>query len=361
MTATTNSAPVAVSVPSPDGGVEMRGLVRRYADVVALDHLDLTVAPGELVALLGPSGCGKTTALRVLAGFDTPDEGTVRVGGADITSQPPNRRGMGMVFQAFSLFPNLTVLDNVAFGLRVRGAPAIERRRRAAELLELVGLAATSSRYPHQISGGQQQRVALARALAIEPRVLLLDEPLSALDAQVRVQLRDEIRRLQQRLGITTLFVTHDQGEALSIADRVGVMRHGKLEQIASPDEIYHRPATAFVGEFVGTMNHLAGRLVSTNEVEVLGVRRPVTGTDPARVGQDVTVLVRPEAVTVKASADGTAIVVVRTFHGAVTRLTVRLADGEEIWSDLPSPSAAGVQPGARVEVSIVDTPVLVT
>jgi putative spermidine/putrescine transport system ATP-binding protein len=361
MTTTADAAATAAPSPTKNGGVEMRGLVRRYADVVALDHLDLTVAPGELVALLGPSGCGKTTALRVLAGFDTPDEGTVRVGGVDITAQPPNRRGMGMVFQAFSLFPNLTVLDNVAFGLRVRGEAAPVRRGRAAELLELVGLAATAGRYPHQISGGQQQRVALARALAIEPRVLLLDEPLSALDAQVRVQLRDEIRRLQQRLGITTLFVTHDQGEALSIADRVGVMRHGRLEQIAPPDEIYHRPATAFVGEFVGTMNHLAGRLVSANEVEVLGVRRPVTGTNPDRVGEDVTVLVRPEAVTVTASPDGTGIVVVRTFHGAVTRITVRLSDGEEIWSDLPSPSATGLQPGARVAVSIVDTPVLVT
>jgi putative spermidine/putrescine transport system ATP-binding protein len=342
--------------------VELRGLVRRYADVVALDHLDLTVAPGELVALLGPSGCGKTTALRVLAGFDTPDEGSVRVGGADITAQPPNRRGMGMVFQAFSLFPNLTVLDNVAFGLRVRGQAAPVRRERAGELLELVGLGATANRFPHQISGGQQQRVALARALAIEPRVLLLDEPLSALDAQVRVQLRDEIRRLQQRLGITTLFVTHDQGEALSIADRVGVMRHGKLEQIAPPDEIYHRPATAFVAEFVGTMNHLPGRLVEPKVVEVLGVRRPVTGAMPAAgTDHDVTVLVRPEAITVAGSPTGTGIVVVRTFHGAVTRLTVRLDDGEEIWSDLPSPSASGLQPGARVAVSIVDTTVLVT
>jgi putative spermidine/putrescine transport system ATP-binding protein len=341
--------------------VVLRGLVRRFADVTALDHLDLTLAPGELVALLGPSGCGKTTALRVLAGFETPDEGSVLVGGVDITSDSPSRRNMGMVFQAFSLFPNLTVADNVSFGLRVRKVAPGVRRNRAHELLELVGLSETANRYPHQISGGQQQRVALARALAIEPRVLLLDEPLSALDAQVRGQLRDEIRRVQQRLGITTLFVTHDQSEALSIADRVGVMRRGVLEQIASPDELYHRPATAFVAEFVGTMNRLRGKLVDAETVEVLGERRPVS-TAPQTVvtGDHVDVLVRPEAVVVTEDVDGPALVVARTFHGAMTRLSIRMPDADEILADLPSPSAAGLLPGVTVRVSLALSPVLV-
>jgi putative spermidine/putrescine transport system ATP-binding protein len=340
--------------------VELRGLRRRFGEVTALDDLDLTLGPGELVALLGPSGCGKTTALRVLAGFEVPDAGSVHVGGVDITSDPPSRRGMGMVFQAFSLFPNLCVADNVAFGLRVRGTPPAARRARALELLELVGLAATARRYPHQISGGQQQRVALARALAIEPRVLLLDEPLSALDAQVRSQLRDEIRRVQQRLHITTLFVTHDQSEALSIADRVGVMRQGVLEQIATPDELYHHPATAFVAEFVGTMNRLPGVLVDPDTVEVLGQRRPVRASPPSVVpGAAVEVLVRPEAVVVTADTDGPALVAARTFHGALTRLSVRLADATEVLADVPSPAAAGLRPGDTVSVTLALTPVL--
>ena len=239
--------------------VRLEGLSRHYGPVVALDHLDLTLHPGELVALLGPSGCGKTTTLRLLAGLEDADTGRITVGGKDITRVSAAKRDMGMVFQAYSLFPHMTVRQNVAFGLRLRKVSAAQRDKRAIEMLDLVGLSTQADRYPHQISGGQQQRVALARALAIEPQVLLLDEPLSALDAKVRAQLRDEIRRIQLEVGITTLFVTHDQEEALAIADRVGVMREGRLEQLAPPTEVYSRPATSFVAEFVG-LSQPAGR-----------------------------------------------------------------------------------------------------
>ena len=232
--------------------VRMEGLSRHYGPVVALDRLDLTLQPGELVVLLGPSGCGKTTTLRLVAGLEDADTGHITVGGKDITQLPAAKRDMGMVFQAYSLFPHMTVRQNVAFGLRLRRVSAAQRDKRALEMLDLVGLSTQADRYPHQISGGQQQRVALARALAIEPQVLLLDEPLSALDAKVRAQLRDQIRRIQLEVGITTLFVTHDQEEALAIADRVGVMREGHLEQLAPPTEVYSRPATSFVAEFVG-------------------------------------------------------------------------------------------------------------
>ena len=209
--------------------VDLTDLTRVYGDVKALDGLSLHIEPGELVALLGPSGCGKTTALRILAGLDDATSGTVSVGDRDVSRVPANKRDMGMVFQAYSLFPHLTVLDNVAFGLKMRGKDKHERTSRAADMLDLVGLGAHKTKYAHELSGGQQQRVALARALAIQPRVLLLDEPLSALDAKVRAQLRDEIRRVQLDVGITTLFVTHDQEEALAVADRVGVMSQGRL------------------------------------------------------------------------------------------------------------------------------------
>ena len=221
--------------------VHLDGLRRDFGSTRALDDLDLSIEPGELVVLLGPSGCGKTTALRILAGLDDADAGRVLVGGKDVTGLPANRRNMGMVFQAYSLFPHLDAQRNVEFGLRLRGRRAGRAKsvaERAREMLDLVGLGGFAGRFPHQLSGGQQQRVALARALAIEPEVLLLDEPLSALDAKVRVQLRDEIRRIQTEVGTTTLFVTHDQEEALAVADRVGVMRAGKLEQLAAPAEV---------------------------------------------------------------------------------------------------------------------------
>jgi putative spermidine/putrescine transport system ATP-binding protein len=341
----------------PGVAVRLEGLTRRYGSVLALDGLDLDIAGGEFVALLGPSGCGKTTALRAIAGFDRPDGGRVRVDGRDVTDVPANKRDMGMVFQAYSLFPNLTVAENVAFGLRVRRRDKAERSGRAAELLELVGLADRAERYPHQLSGGQQQRVALARALAVAPQVLLLDEPLSALDAQVRVQLREEIRRIQLELGITTVFVTHDQAEALSVADRVGVLRAGRLEQIAGPDELYERPATAFVAEFVGTMNRLPARRAD-GEVELLGTRRPLTGAAPA--SGTIVALVRPESLLVEADPGGAGRVVTRTFSGASTRLLVALPDGTEVRVDVGSAASQDLTPGTAVTVRPAERPVLV-
>ena len=342
--------------------VRLEGLSRHYGPVVALDRLDLTLRPGELVALLGPSGCGKTTTLRLLAGLEDADGGRVVVGGRDLTRVPANKRDMGMVFQAYSLFPHMTVRQNVAFGLRLRRVGAAERDQRAVDMLDLVGLAQQASRYPHQLSGGQQQRVALARALAIEPQVLLLDEPLSALDAKVRAQLRDQIRRIQLEVGITTLFVTHDQEEALAIANRVGVMREGHIEQLAPPTEVYARPATSFVAEFVGLSNRLAGE-VRGGSVIVRGFTLPLVERETPD-GQ-VVALVRPEAVTL-ASDDtpessllaGTVIAV--TFLGATSRVTVDLGD-VTVLAQLSTADAAALPAGSRVALTIRPDPVLVS
>ena len=272
---------------------------------------------------------------------------------------PASRRDMGMVFQSYSLFPNMSALDNVAFGLRMRKLGAGERRKRAGELLDMVGLAPQARQYPHQLSGGQQQRVALARALAIEPRVLLLDEPLSALDAKVRLQLREQIRTLQQRLGTTTLFVTHDQEEALSMADRVGVMRQGKLEQIAAPDELYDDPATAFVAEFVGVMNRIPGELQGSGTVSVLGstvpVRSPGGHSAAEAPGGDrtVDVLVRPEGLAMQVVENGNGIVTTRNFLGSVTRVGVLLDGDVAVQVDKPSSEAAALAPGTSVSVTL--------
>jgi putative spermidine/putrescine transport system ATP-binding protein len=310
--------------------VEFRGIRRTYGTTHALDGLDLALAPGELLALLGPSGCGKTTALRLLAGFDRPTAGTVLIGGRDVTGVPASKRDTGMVFQAYSLFPTMTAAENVAFGLRMRKVGAVARAARARELLELVGLGDRGGSYPHELSGGQQQRVALARALAVAPSVLLLDEPLSALDARVRVQLRDEIRRVQLAEGITTLFVTHDQAEALAVADRVAVLNAGRLEQVGTPQEVYARPATAFVAEFVGVLNRLPAERVGQGRVRVLGATAELDGDLGGGVAGPLTVAVRPEALAVAADGQGAAATVLSTtFLGPVTRLVVGTDVGE--------------------------------
>ena len=338
--------------------VEYRNVRRVFGTMAALDGLDLRIEPGELLALLGPSGCGKTTALRLLAGFDQPTSGSVLVDGEDVSRVPANKRDMGMVFQSYSLFPTMSARDNVAFGLRMRGESTGKRRHRAEDLLELVGLAEHSKKYPHQLSGGQQQRVALARALAVEPRVLLLDEPLSALDAKVREQLRDEIRRLQLELQVTTVFVTHDQEEALSMADRVGVMRSGRLEQCADPATLYDRPATPFVAEFVGAMNRLPATAESDGRVRVGSQVLTADGDSPA-AGASVTALVRPEAIVVTPDDAGDCVVIVATFRGSTTRLRLQREDGAEVLAEIASHRSADLSPGRRVSISLLDRPVL--
>jgi len=362
--ATNISPATAASAPgrAASGGapVNLQDVSRSFGAVRALNRLSLEIAPGELVALLGPSGCGKTTALRILAGFETADSGTVTVDGKDVAAVPAAKRDMGMVFQSYSLFPNMSALENVGFGLRMRKTGAADRRRRARELLELVGLSAQASQFPHQLSGGQQQRVALARALAIEPRVLLLDEPLSALDAKVRLQLREQIRSLQQRLGITTLFVTHDQEEALSMADRVGVMKDGMLEQIAEPAELYTRPATAFVAEFVGTMNRIPGERSVGGQVSALGTVTDVQSSCADVPPGAVDVLVRPENLRIAAVSGGNGIVTHRTFLGSVSRISVLLSGDVTVQVDVPSADAAPLAPGASVQVSLDGSPVQV-
>jgi putative spermidine/putrescine transport system ATP-binding protein len=361
----------APTTAGPGGAsVTLASLSRSFGSVRALDGLSLDLAPGELVALLGPSGCGKTTALRIVAGFEAADSGTVTVDGQDMSRVPAARRDMGMVFQSYSLFPNMVALDNVAFGLRMRKAGAARRRSRGMELLEMVGLADHARHYPHQLSGGQQQRVALARALAIEPRVLLLDEPLSALDAKVRLQLREQIRSLQQRLHTTTLFVTHDQEEALSMADRVGVMREGRLEQVAPPDELYARPDTTFVAEFVGTMNRIPGELRGSGIVTVLGAALAVQGGSPHNASEgEVDVLVRPEGMQLTPAASGpnrngggpNGVVAGKTFLGSLTRVAVLLPGEVSVVIDVPTATAAPLAQGTPVQVSMpADTAVLV-
>ena len=344
-------------------GIEVRleELRRSYAGVTALDGLSITMAPGELVALLGPSGCGKTTAMRLVAGLEEANSGRVMFAGKDVTGLPANKRDVGMVFQAYSLFPHMTAQQNVEFGLSLHKVSQVERRKRAGEMLELVGLSAFGNRYAHQLSGGQQQRVALARALAIQPTVLLLDEPLSALDAKVRSRLRDEIRRVQLEVGTTTLFVTHDQEEALAIADRVGVMNKGRLEQLGPPTEVYSRPATPFVAEFVGLTNRLPG-VVRDGEVEVRGIRLPLVHPDAAN--GPATALVRPEAVSLAPDGDsvpgplvGTVIAI--SFLGALSRVTVDLGD-VTVLAQLPTSEAGAHQAGTRVQLAIRKDPVLI-
>src|SRR5262249_29251684 len=286
------------------------------------------------LTLLGPSGCGKTTILRMIAGFEIPDAGTILLDGSDITDQAANKRPMGMVFQSYALFPHMTAEENIAFGLSIRRQPKNVIKQRCAELLELVGLSEKGRSYPHHLSGGQQQRVAIARALAVEPKILLLDEPLSALDAKVRVSLRNEIRRIQQQLKITAIYVTHDQEEALSISDRIAVMAKGQIEQLDNPEQIYSNPRTVFTATFVGASNRFHGVITSANEGRCLVENEElrISPTQDLHDGDQVLILVRPEMMAIYDSQDSTisdrektankigGIIQLRTFLGPLTR-----------------------------------------
>ena len=284
------------------GFLELTGIQKRFpGGVVAVEDFNLDAARGEFVSFLGPSGCGKTTTLRMIAGFEKPTAGTIVVDGTDITHRAPNQRNVGMVFQSYALFPNMTVADNIAFGLKVRKKPKAEIARRVEELIGLMHLEGRADRFPYQMSGGQQQRVALARALAFEPEVLLLDEPLSALDAKIRIVLRKEIRTIQRQLGITTVYVTHDQEEALSLSDRIVVMSEGRIEQIGTPSEIYNFPATSFVASFVGTLNLMPAGVVdpASGRVVVAGQEiRTARAIGDAKAGDRITMALRPEGIT---------------------------------------------------------------
>jgi len=310
--------------------LSVRGLAKRFGAAVALDGVDLEIERGAFTCLIGPSGCGKTTCLRVLAGLESATAGVVLSEGRDITGLSAAQRRVGMVFQSYALFPNMTVSQNIAFGLS-RKTPPAERQRRVEELLQTVGLPGFGDRRPVQLSGGQQQRVAIARALAPEPRVLLLDEPLSALDPQVRERLRGELKDLQRRLGVTTVMVTHDQAEALAIADRIAVMRAGKVEQAGAPQDIYDQPASAFVAGFVGAMNLLPARVTGLGVVEADGLGPMTVSTADFAIGDAVQLGIRPEAVALApaGSTEGVAARIHRReFLGAVVRLEVLAGPG---------------------------------
>ncbi|GAA1882185.1 ABC transporter ATP-binding protein [Lapillicoccus jejuensis] len=342
--------------PAPaDGGLVLRGVHKVLGGRTIVDALDLTVAKGELVCLLGPSGCGKTTTLRMVAGFLDPDAGSVTIDGQDVTSLPPERRPTAMVFQNYALWPHMSVFDNVAFPLKLRKTPKPELRQRVEAVLELVGLTHHLKSRPARISGGEQQRVALARALVQEPQVLLLDEPLSNLDAKLRVRVREDIREIQQRLGITTVIVTHDQDEALSVSDRVAVMNGGRIEQYAAPSELYRSPVTTFVGGFVGATNTVSGRLEPAGGgwvLDVGGSRVPVATTNLAAVGRDDdTVSVRPEDVVV--GGDGVPAAVERVIpRGHFTEVVLRLGSGAEaVRAYVDADAALAVGVGSSVPV----------
>ncbi|MCI0581970.1 MAG: ABC transporter ATP-binding protein [Chloroflexi bacterium] len=319
--------------------LELTGVQKHFGPTVAVEDFNLAAERGEFVSFLGPSGCGKTTTLRMIAGFEVPTSGTIVLDGTDITHRPPNRRNVGMVFQSYALFPNMTVGDNVGFGLKVRKRPGDQIRKRVGELLELVHLGDKMARYPYQLSGGQQQRVALARALAFEPQVLLLDEPLSALDAKIRVSLRHEIRAIQRQLGITTVYVTHDQEEALSLSDRVVVMSEGRIEQIGSPFDVYNFPSTGFVASFVGTLNVLPAVVVDPGGggLSVAGQAFRISRPISARTGSTISLALRPEMVSLGEAGGENVLrgtVADVSFLGSIVRIRIQVAEGVVVTVD---------------------------
>jgi putative spermidine/putrescine transport system ATP-binding protein len=312
----------------------LKNVSKHFADFTAVRDFNLDVQKGEFVSFLGPSGCGKTTTLRMIAGFETPSDGAITIDGQDITNKAPNQRHVGMVFQAYALFPNMTVAQNIGFGLRVRKEKEADVKQRVDEMLSIINLEKKADNYPYQLSGGQMQRVALARALAIRPEVLLLDEPLSALDAKIRVSLRAEIRSIQQKLGITAIYVTHDQEEALSLSDRIVVMNMGEMEQVGTPFEIYNFPKTVFVANFVGTLNTANAEVVDPAQglVSMDGVQfEAAQGTASRKKGDKVKIAIRPERFSFASEQKKANVVDCRieniTFLGSVVRIQVMIGN----------------------------------
>jgi putative spermidine/putrescine transport system ATP-binding protein len=327
-------------------------ITHRYGPATAIDNVTLDIEGGELVALLGPSGCGKTTLLRAIGGFINQTEGHVIVGGERIDHLPPNKRSVGIVFQNYALFPHMTAAENVAYGLEARGVPKANARSRVEEMLGLVKLAHLERRYPKELSGGQQQRVALARALAVDPSIMLLDEPFAALDKNLRLDMQIEIKRIQRLAGTTTLIVTHDQEEALSMADRVAVFNQGRLEQFGTPSEVYDRPQSLFVNTFVGTANLLPGKLVRTNgssahvELALGGEIATRAPSESLAIGEAVTVCVRPEHLRISNGSGGIAGAVEMGLPlGAMIVHEIRTADGRAL--KITEPRSAGTEPRA--------------
>jgi putative spermidine/putrescine transport system ATP-binding protein len=345
--------------------LELENVRKQYGPNTVVHDFNLSVARGEFVSFLGPSGCGKTTTLRMVAGFETPSSGMIRLDGKDITDLRPNQRNVGMVFQSYALFPNLTVAANIAFGLKVKKRPAAEIKARVEEMLALIKLPQLGGRYPYQLSGGQQQRVALARAIAVKPQVLLLDEPLSALDAKIRVSLRSEIRSLQRNLGVTTIYVTHDQEEALSMSDRVVVMSEGRMEQVGAPFEVYNYPRTRFVASFVGTLNILNGTVVDPDKGRVTIDGQEITtvrGVVDAARGDVRPVALRPEAIVLNGSGSNrlNGAIDEVSFLGAVVRIRVRFRDSSISLDTFNNPNAPPPKHGDKVVVSFAPEDVLV-
>ena len=350
-----------------DSFLSIQHVNKSFGDVTVVQDFNLDVAPGEFVSFLGPSGCGKTTVLRMVAGFEEPSAGKIMIGGKDVTRLKPNQRNIGMVFQAYALFPNLTVAQNIAFGLRVAGASRADQDKRVAEMLEIIKLPQFGDRYPYQLSGGQQQRVALARALAPKPKLLLLDEPLSALDAKVRVSLREEIRAIQKSLGITTVFVTHDQEEALSISDRIAVMYGGKAEQVGTPFEIYNRPATKFVANFVGTLNVLEGTVsdAAAGKVRINAEEIAMKGRlNGSKTGDTMSLALRPEAISLgrRPGNDARLSGEIADVHFLGSVIRVRVGVGSDVVSldTFNSPATPPPSVGEKTEISFSSKDLLV-